>query len=275
MNKFQPHINVAYPPNNEIIFEEWMLAVVGDQEIHGRQMVPVNFTGYHVNNSYGNDKGAIEELQSFVNDLDRSKKWFSVCQYDDSVIIDFKDLNVIRFEMSKNIGIPMPLLCQPHPFRFDLDRRLFANFIGSMTHPFRGYARDYLSRQDGYCISFIQHDIENYCRILASSVFTLCYRGYGANSFRIAEAIQYGSIPVYISDEFVWPEKIVPFPGIKIDRNDISFTDQILKAVSPSKIIDMQGRLKEIYEMYLTYNGAFENIIKLVLKNAETQHNSW
>jgi len=35
------------------------------------------------------------------------------------------------------------------------------------------------------------------------SKFALCPRGYGKTSFRIQEALQYGAIPVYISDEYL------------------------------------------------------------------------
>ena len=50
--------------------------------------------------------------------------------------------------------------------------------------------------------------------VMSRSIFSLCPRGYGATSFRICEALQHGSIPVYISDK-PW----IPF-NTMIDFND-------------------------------------------------------
>src|SRR5690606_25553066 len=122
----------------------------------------------------------------FLNGLDVSKKYWTCVQYDDSILNDVSHLNLLQFNMSKKIGVEIPLLCQPHPFKFTGGKKWFANFIGSRTHPIRGNA-DSLRIKDGYYISFEPHNIEKYCLMLHESMFTLCFRGYGANSFRIAE----------------------------------------------------------------------------------------
>lgn len=261
MNKFQPHILPVYPPHNELIFEEWL-----SQTYRGcdsdRHLIPAHFTAYWVNNDYGNNARMKQEMQEFIDSLDRGKKWFTVIQYDDGALIDFKDLDVLQFNMSKNVGITMPLLCQPHPHRFIGSKKWFANFVGSKTHPIRNSA-EAMKKLDGYYISFEQHNIEQYCRIMHESMFTLCYRGYGLNSFRIAEAIQYGSIPVYISDEYILPYDInFEYYGILIHASNVDCIDEMLQSIEPVEVIKLQERLYEVYEKYYTYEGNIRQIIR-------------
>lgn len=259
--KFSPQINTIYPPNNFKEFERWL----GDNfttAVTDRTYLPVYWTAYHVNNNYGNDAESIQLLQEYIDSLDRTKKYWTVVQYDDSVLIDFKELDVLRFEMSKNTGVGLPLIGQPHPFEFSGPKKHFANFIGGKTHPIRESAA-LLSGISGYYISYDPHPIERYCRIMYESIFTLCYRGYGLNSFRCTEAIQYGSIPVYISDEFV-----VPFDaefsdyGVLIHHKSAHRIDEILQSIDPMQVIEKQDKLSQVYKKYYTYEGVLENIIR-------------
>ncbi len=253
VDKFQPHIIPVYPPHNELIFEEWFAEKYSRGACRtNRWLLPVFFTSYWVNNNYGNDLVAKQEMQEYIDGLDRNKKWFCITQYDDSVLVDFKDLDVLRFEMSKPNGVTLPLLCQPHPFKFKGGKKWFANFVGSKTHPIRESAMQ-LKDSEGYYISFEPHNIETYCRIIHESMFTLCYRGYGSNSFRLAEAVQYGSIPVYISDEFILPSwmNFEEF-GVLIKAEDAGRIDEILQAIPIETIIEKQDRLSEAYENYFS-----------------------
>lgn len=263
MSKFKPSINVAYPPGNTPLFEEWMQTVweYKPPSIRtDREILPVNFTSYHVNNGYGKNEQALRELQEFVDSLDRGKKWFSICQYDDSVLIDFKDLDVMRFEMSKNIGTPLPLMCQPHPYQFSGYKKYLASFVGSRTHPVRKELEKYKGRHEWY-ISFEPHSIEDYCRILHESVFALCPRGYGANSFRIAEAIQYGAIPVYISDEFIEPFGVdFNTIGVKV-LDDSADSLYLLESTPITMMAEKAAKLPSFYKKYYTYEGCMERII--------------
>lgn len=258
---FKEPIRVIYPPNNFKLFEQWF-----DESYKwcntDRELLPVYFNGFYVNNNYGNDLEARKELQSFLYSLDRNKKWFTIIQYDDSILDDVSHLDLLRFEMSKNIGVPIPLLCQPHPYKFIGGKKWFGSFVGSRTHPIRNNLES-LKGKEGYYISFEFGDIETYCRVLHESMFSLCPRGYGANSFRIAESIQFGSIPVYISNEFILPFNI-DFEefGVLIKEEDAGIIHEILSNIEPEEVIRKQDRLKEVYEKYYTYEGCFSQIIK-------------
>lgn len=273
MNPFQPHIIPVYPPHNELIFEEWFAKnYVGCNT--DRELIPAFFTSYWVNHDYGNDSRAKQEMQEFVDGLDRSKKWFCITQYDDSVLIDFKDLDILRFEMSKNIGLSIPLLCQPHPYKFTTEKKWLANFVGGRTHPIRNSA-ERLKDKEGYFISFESYDIEMYCRILHESVFTLCYRGYGASSFRIAEALQYYSIPVYISNEFIFPYDIdFNYFGVIIEEKDIDRIDEILGSLTEYEILEKQWRCRKLYEAYYTYQSNLKLINRRLEIEFDTRKNT-
>lgn len=262
MPDLRPHIIPVYPPNNHLIFEEWFA-----QNYSGcntdRELLPFFPTSYWVNNDYGNDKKAYVAAVYNLDKLDKSKKYFVVCQYDDGCLVDFNSigLDVLEFNMSKTNGVMIPLLCQPHPYKFTTEKKWLASFVGSRTHPIRNELEK-LKGKEGYYISFEPHSIETYCRILHESYFVLCPRGYGANSFRVCESLQYDAIPVYITDELIEPFNI-PFYlyGVPVDFKNVSKLEDWL---NPDNRHDDYLRVnkKTFYEDIYTYEGCFKHIIK-------------
>ena len=260
LNKFQPHINVSYPPNNHLIFEEWFAENYKGCNTE-RELLPFFPTSYFVNNGYNEDQQANKEAQDYVDSLDGIKKYFIICQYDNGVVVDWKGKDVLEFNMSKTNGVMLPLLCQPHPFKFKGGKKWLANFVGSKTHPIRNSAES-LKQHPDYYISFDPTPIEAYCSIIHESMFTLCYRGYGANSFRIAEAVQYNSIPIYCSDEFIIPPwmNFEDF-GVLVKAEEAERIDEILQAIPIETIIEKQDRLSEAYENFFSYEANMKHII--------------
>lgn len=263
--EFRPTINTVYPPNNFTEYERWF----GERynENLSREYLGIYWCAYQVNHSYGQDKDAMYRLQEFIDSLPRSKRYFTISQYDDSVGVDFKDLDVLQFNMSKNTGITMPLMCEPHPYDFQFTKKYLANFIGSKTHPIRDNALSLINNPD-YYISFENHSIEDYCRIISQSIFTLAFRGYGANSFRVAESLQYGSIAVVITDDLVNPFYL-DFNefGVVIKLEDSDKIDEILNSIPQSEIIKKQSRIPEIYSKYYTYEGSYKEICRILNEN--------
>ena len=49
------------------------------------------------------------------------------------------------------------------------------------------------------------NNLEKFENLIKSSFFFLCPKGYGPASFRLYESIELGTVPVYISDDFVLP----------------------------------------------------------------------
>jgi hypothetical protein len=258
----RPIINTTYPPENEILFEKWFSHhYLGD--VSEREYLPIHYTAYQVNNNYGQDKAAMQKLQDYVDTLPNNKKYHTICQYDNGVGVDWKGKDVLEFNMSLNGEnmYPLPLLCQPHSFDFaEEPKEYIANFIGNKTHPIRNQLEQ-LQNKEGYYISFQQHSIEDYCRKIYKSIFTLCPRGYGVNSFRINEAMQYGSIPIYISDEFIHPHNI-PFNTYGFTIADGVDVFEYISSITPLQIYEKQERLKEYYEKLYTYQANFDLIIE-------------
>jgi hypothetical protein len=264
------HIHVSYPPNNNLIFEEWLYQFNYLSEYEAdkycpdrRHYLPIFWTSIWVNHNYGNDLGFKQRVQDYVDSLDPNKKYWTVVQYDDSVLIDFKGKDVLIFDMSKNDGnrYPIPLLCQPHPYRFSGEKKYLANFIGSHTHPIRDKIFA-LEGTEGFYISDKPHDIETYCRIISESYFTLAPRGYGLASFRCAEAMQYNSIPVYISDKFIEPYNInFNAYGIKINAEELEGLDLKL-VIECIRDFPMQADLNKNYNELFTYEGCRAKILE-------------
>lgn len=254
--QFRPHIRVDYPPNNTLIFEEWFYdRWMGGQVKNDRSYLPVFWTSYWVNHDYGNNPVRKKILQDFVDSLPRDKKYFTIVQYDDGCLVDFKDLDILVFNMSGG-GFDIPLTCMPHPYSFNVPRELFSSYVGSNTHELRRYIKPTTTKR---------LDIKEYCELHARSVFSLCPRGYGINSFRITEALQYGAVPVYISDKFVEPFGIdFNEYGVKIEPGQINRLESILRAITPAEIEAKRERGKEVYQGFHTYEGLRNKILQNV-----------
>jgi hypothetical protein len=260
----RPRINTVYPPSNFTEFERWF----GENyqgDVSDREYLPIYWCGYQVNHGYGKDAVAMARLQAFVDSLPEDKKYHTISQYDDGVGVDFKGKDVLIFDMSKTgtNRVPIPLIGQPHPYTFSGEKKYLANFIGSHTHPIREKVFAMVGTE-GLYISDKPHDIETYCRIISESYFTLAPRGYGINSFRISEALQYGSVPVYISDEFLFPFDNFKC-GISIEvhpSDDIS--DLLLRTLDVGLLFDWSGN-EELYKQYFTYEGCREQILKYLI----------
>ena len=260
------HINVAYPQSNITPFEEWLTQqTLPELE---RVFIPIHITSFHVNNSYGQDPQSIKLLQDFFDSLDRSKKYWMVFQYDDGLLIDTKDLDIVTFGMSYRLPeqkptYELPLIGQMED-KLEIEKTCTASFIGSMTHPLRQKMMDRLRFENGYAVSanFIPYCL--YTEMLASSIFSLCPIGYGKTSFRHYESIHQGSIPVVIfEDELMEPYGIdINEYGVKIHESAIDLIPEILASISPYAIEQKRKRMKELYPVLCTYEGVFSRIIK-------------
>jgi len=259
---FSPKIRDTYPPNNHTIFEQYFFEQYYMQGVKlEREYLPIQWTAYFVNNNYGNNQYALGKLQEYINSLDKTKKYFTVIQYDDGILVDVSNLDLYVFAMSGKCNYDLPLLCQPQPYIIKTERPYFASFIGNKTHPIRNLVLN-IKERDCY-IQQKAHHTKQYCEILARSIFSLCPRGYGINSFRIAESIQYGAIPIYISDVFSLPPHInFEEFGVIIKAEDAPKMIEILRAIPPDEIAAKQSKLKEVYEKHYTYQANYGLIIE-------------
>lgn len=259
--QFRPHINTDYPAHNSLIFEEWMYRKWPVLDYYHREYLPIFWTSFYVNHSYGKDRKAISDLQYFINSLDKSKKYFTILQYDDSILNDISELDIKVFGSGGGrIDSPIALLTAPHPFHFDNARTVFCSFAGSMTHQIRRDIARFYRNKFKMPKSL---PIKDYCELMSRSVFALCPRGYGQSSFRICEALQYGAIPVYVSDTHIIPYNLdFNEYGVLIHANQVRDIENILRSFTPEQIRQKQEAGKRIYNEFYTFEGARKWILE-------------
>jgi Exostosin family/Methyltransferase domain len=262
--EFQQVQNIEYPKGNKIPFERYFNQIFLEERPGTlRKYLPIHWTSYYVNNKYGHDKEAIKKLQDFIDTLPKRDKFFTVVQYDDGILNDISGLDILVYSMGCNKPgyYPIPLLSQPlnsSPYDPDHLKYIEYSFIGQNTHSIR----ERLVKELGESEFIKLEDIgpEKYRMILQHSKFAICPRGYGITSFRMFEAMSYGCVPLYVSDEF-WEPFNIPFEnyGIKIRPEEIKDIPKILKTIDVPK---MQKKVEEYFKKYFVYSSCFENIIK-------------
>jgi FkbM family methyltransferase len=251
-----PKMPIVYPPNNFNDFEHWFKDNYKETGTEEREYLPVMWTAYQL--KHGKNRLKHIDLQGYINQLDVSKKYFTVVQHDDGIPVELRRLDIKVFSMGGGrIDYPLPLLCEPQPYKFDVEKDIFAFFMGAKTHNVRRFIKEY----PGFVVRLKHEPIEEYCRLMARSTFALCPRGYGITSFRIQEALQFGAIPVYISDRFIFPHNL-DFEdfGVVIKEKDVRNLNSILMRIPQEEIERKQKLLPDIFEKYFTYESNLQLI---------------
>lgn len=268
--KFRLKNIIEYPPCNKKMFEEYFYnEYSNNQPSLDRIYLPIFWTNYYISRNYG--QGDISDLQEYLDNLDRSKKYFTIIQYDDNILNDLKDLDILIFAQGgygkyKNKSYPISLNCQQEESNTSIKKDIFASFFGRKTHRIRETLFDKLKNNAKYEISD-SIDYISFKNKMYRSVFSLCPRGYGLTSFRICEALHCNSIPVYIYDE-----PFLPFAnefdfrdvGITIQEDEIKYIDDILHSKTEEQINNYIINGKKQYEKYFTYSGVYDSIIKIL-----------
>jgi hypothetical protein len=278
----------AYPPYHEgkyleQYFLDFYFKNLKEFEKLERQYIPVTWTDIFVKALY-----MVPELQKALKNLDGSKKYFTVSQHDEAPGLKLP-LNTLNFSAGGNFPdtVPIPLICSEIKNKPKLEKDIFASFVGSITDASNGWGKlahtirskivnilannpDYLLKPKNWSDSIEDEKKDLFLNVTARSKFTLCPRGYGATSFRLYEAMQLGSVPVYI----YFQKPHLPFINeinwhdicVLIDFDDIENLDSILKSISEEKYNSMVDKIKEIYPKYFTLESTCVNILK-ILKN--------
>lgn len=179
-------------------------------------------------------------------------------------------------QKKENLHLVIPLLCSPHTITQNIPREksILASFIGNLkNHPIRmNMERMFRDKAD---VIVEQGDYKNpdnqkrFEYLMSNSIFALCPRGVGTSSYRLIEAMQYGCIPVYISNTFS-----LPFPKeiewkdccVLIKNTDLPSLYMKLKSINPRVIATYQQRVKDTYQKYLTIEKTCENMLKYIPK---------
>ena len=262
----------AYPPYHIGDYLEeyfYKFYINNKQEFNntGFTYIPIFWT-----NIYNNHENR-HLIQQYLDILPPAK-YFTVSQHDDAVT-ERLPLGTVSFEAGGNKnGIPVPLICSElnEPL-LSSQKNILCSFVGSVIsgslreriyHQLKDDSEIYFSPQNW--TSQVQPSrLREFIDITKRSVFSLCPRGYGAQSFRLYEVMQLGSIPVIIYDK-EW----FPFCG-KIDWNEFSVLvhvsklaniKDIIKSIPEEKIQQMIQVGKTVYNNYFTLNAVSKQILK-------------
>ena len=204
--QFRPHIRKPVPANNTLPFEEWYYSkfAFADQ-VENMVYLPVFWNSYYSNhNVQSSGDAAVERLQRFIETLDPEKQYYTICMHPGGILNDTRKLKLKVFGVKPHVPeyhisyVVLPMACQPHGFVFtDVEKDLFISYVGPQLHPVRKELFELLPADNKKVyISSEQHSLQEYCRILARSRYVICPTGYKTVNFRMAEALQYGAIPI-------------------------------------------------------------------------------
>ena len=243
--QFRPKDLKPYPSHQKgLLLEEYASRYFQRNLVRtSRIYAPIYWTAYHRTTDYGKGLPALKAYWQTVKAQNSRRKFWTVCQYDDSTLLNDPDL--LTFCAGGNVldDEPVPLLCDAHPSLSPIrNPSLLAGFIGGNTHPIRRQLHAVLSRSPGFSVTVNGIDgagqpshsrigtqpalryqpsrinrlkrlvavkakfgTDSFLRLMADCKFSLCPRGYGPTSFRLYESLQLGVVPVYISDRFWLP----------------------------------------------------------------------
>jgi hypothetical protein len=148
-------------------------------------------------------------------------------------------------------------------------RDLLASFIGSISvHPLRQKMYDSFSSYDDVVIKQGDYrktaDAEEFERLMRRSKFALCPRGFGSTSFRFTEAMEFGCIPVYISDTFSLPfvDKVKAEDYcILVREQELTTLYERLKNMGDEQIQELQNNIRTLYASYFSMEGCCKTIL--------------
>jgi hypothetical protein len=248
-------------------------------EEYPRYYLPIFWTNIYLKNWIHNYKNPV--IQCYLNTIPKDKKYFTVCQHDDAPTekIDHLDIDVYSAGGNYSKGIPIPLICSPIPNQFldPIEKSIFCSFVGSNTHDVRNKIFEKFKDDNDFSITskswqYNVHsvDFNLFLETTKKSIFTICARGYGKQSYRFYETLQLGSIPVYIYDN----DPYLPFSD-EIDYNSfcvvlnidkIDDLKGILKSKTQKQIDEMLSNGNKIYNEYFKLDKLPEKIISMVNK---------
>lgn len=153
----------------------------------------------------------------------------------------------------------------------EIDRDVLYNFVGgsnsevrkslfNLKHPDNAYVVK--KQTSNHCNPATTYSKEQFMRVLKRSYFTLCPRGVGTSSYRLFEAMRFGSVPIIIADGLVLPDG----PdwqrcSIRIAEQDVTYLSDILRARTDTE--QMGEMARKSYELYFSQKALLKNIVRL------------
>ena len=269
----------TYPPYHEGMYiEDYFFDYFTKNKIEtDRIYIPIFWTSCYNNHWYTGVNHP--NIQSYLNSLNPDLKYFTICQHErapeeilpKNTIVYSASGKIFEKNRSNNYK-SIPLICSKikDPNK-DKKRDIFCSFVGANTHEIRRKLdqqlkddKNYYFEMSGWEINIPKHKEINFKDITERSVFTLCPRGDGPTSFRMYEAMQLGSIPVY-----VYNVKWIPYEKelnwidlcVFVNENEISHIKDILENIPQERIDFMRSKISDIYDEWFSLDRMCQKII--------------
>ena len=141
-------------------------------------------------------------------------------------------------------------------------RPILASFQGVNSHPIRQLLA-HIATGTTIIVNFVERDAyvgkidainggtdQDYEQLLANSIFAFVPRGDALFSYRLAEAMSFGCIPIIVSDGWVLPfDRIVSWEhlGLRVHADAIPHLPDILSSFTAEEVVSRQERVLSVY----------------------------
>ena len=165
--------------------------------------------------------------------------------------------------------VPIPLVCSRIRDPIEVKPKdVLCSFVGSLTHRIRKETWDAHQADPEFRFVVFDHwtprGVAGPARAVCSlelterSRYTLCPRGFGPTSFRLYEAMQFGSVPVYVSDHhhLPWTEEIDWNEiAVLVRPEEIPHLGERLRAIDEASYQRILANIRRVYDEYFSLAG--------------------
>lgn len=287
-DKFRPnHQDFVWPPQNaqpgedrgvEQDFDNWLLnhphllTYLSYEADYA--YIPIYWNRFYINTLDENHRwgGGVELL---VEEIEACHSFnmpmFTVAEADVKWLkpqINWNEITVFCASRRDNNGsIDIPLLSAPRVFEGEILRKKWlASFLGNLrTDGVRIEMYDELKERSDCRIEHAGAPMDEFTRTMLESYIALAPRGQGAQSFRMYEAMQLGTVPLYISDMDCRPFKNwIDWDICSLYAPNVEGLNGYLDVMSENKdkLVHMGELAKYTYDDYLSYGKWCKFLIK-------------
>jgi hypothetical protein len=241
--------------------------------VFAREYIPVFWTAAY-------RLGQAPIIQRALLSLSPFRRYFTVCQHDQAPreVLPPETLVFSAGGLYQGSGhIPIPLVCSRLRDPIEVKPKdVLCSFVGSLTHPIRREICDAhradpdfrFEVSDQWTREVSPAQLELFVRLTERSRFTLSPRGFGPTSFRLYEAMQLGSVPVYVSDHhhLPWTDEIDWNEiAVLVRPDEIRDLGERLRSIDDTSYRRMLGNIRRVYDEYFSLPGVCRQIERRVV----------
>lgn len=174
--------------------------------------------------------------------------------------------------------VPIPLLKNPMQTCAPLlakNRNYFAVFPGTIVGHDPRHVREAMNESvskfgTDYGVNIHLGLSQDWQRLLCDSRFTLCPRGFGRTSYRIAETLQMGRVPIYVYSDVPWiPYKhLFRHVGFVVHISELHTLLKKVSRISQRQLNIREQRALRLAKSHFSYEAVMSQIERFLLNEA-------